>query len=152
MSKQAYSSAAASVAVRKSKQRTKALIAALIGRELGYPEAMKVKRDLAASGILPKPERMLPGEPLREQSRASKAREAGLHPSTFYARVHDGWTEEQALSVPFGAGRANSLAVKARAVGLPPDMVRRRVREGMTEEQALSAPVVEYNRRLTASK
>ncbi len=150
-----YSAAPASVKVRQCRQRTKALVSALVGRDLGYNEAMKVKRDLAASGFIPRPARMLPGAPLREQSLGSKARDAGLPEHTVYARVADGWPEERALSTPVGAApfggmkrnHPNSLAAKARLIGLPPDMVRRRVREGMTEEQALSTPVVQHNRR-----
>lgn len=153
--KQIYSAVSASVKVRQSKQRTKALISALIGREVGYPEAMKVKRDLVTAGVLPHVDRMLPGEPLREQSLRSKSREAGLAPHVVWNRMDHGWSEEDALSTPVGASppgglkrnHPNSLAVKARAAGLPPDMVRRRVRNGMTEEQALATPVVELQRR-----
>lgn len=145
MSRQTYSSAPASVKVRQSKQRTKAFASALIGRDLGYPEAMKVKRDLAALGVLPNSSRMLPGEPLREMSLAAKARAAGFAPHIVWNRLDHGWTEERALSTPVGATR-RALSDKAHAVGLPPDMVRRRMREGMSEEQALTTPVSERHR------
>lgn len=113
-----------------------------------------MKRDLAAAGILPRSDKMLPGEPLRGPSLAAKAREAGLSRHVVWKRIDHGWSEERALSTPVGVSlgvmkrhHPDSLAVKARAAGLPPDMVRRRVRGGMSEEQALSTPPVEYQRR-----
>lgn len=147
MKKQTYSSAPASVSVRQSKQRTKAFISALVGRDLGYPEAMKVKRDLVSSGVLPSLRKMLAGQPLREKSLRAKAREAGLPHYVVWNRLDHGWDEARALSTPVGAPRQNCLAARARAVGLPPGMVQRRVRDGMSEEQALSTPPVEFNRR-----
>jgi len=139
------SAAPASVRVRRCKQRTKALVSALLGREISYDEAMKVKRALVSLGVLPRIGRPWPRrariEPLRAQSFRSKAREAGLPAHVLWNRIfHLGWSEEEATLTPVGARIRDSLAAKARAAGLPPDMVRRRVREGWSEKRALSTP------------
>lgn len=157
MKRQNYSAAPASVRVRQCRQRTKEFVSALLGREIGYNEAMKVKRDLAAAEIIPRTNMTRPGEPLRGPSLRSKAREAGIAIShvAVWKRIKRGWSEELALSMPVGfvgpggmkRNHPDSLAVKARSAGLPPDMVRRRVREGMSEEQALLTPPVQHNRR-----
>jgi hypothetical protein len=101
---------------------------------------MKLKRDLTSAGVLPCIKKMLPGEPMREQSLAAKSRDAGLPPSVVWNRIDHGWSEDRALSIAKGVktrNHPNCLAAKARAAGLPPDMVRRRVREGWSEERAL---------------
>tara|TARA_R110000764_G_scaffold135765_1_gene223721 strand:- start:246 stop:563 length:318 start_codon:yes stop_codon:yes gene_type:complete len=48
----------------------------------------------------------------RKATLASKAKKAGLPAQTVYNRMHNGWTEKKALSVPNGKYKKDKVAYK----------------------------------------
>jgi lambda repressor-like predicted transcriptional regulator len=109
---------------------------ALVGKRLSRPKAMGLLRDLRVA--------------LMGATLSRRAREAGLNKHTVYARIHHGWSEEQALTAPVRSlsrlrhgsrDLVASLTAKAREAGLSPKTVWDRVRRrGWSEERALGTP------------